>query len=320
MTNTNWPEGRMDLIGQNGPTGEHYVSAKAVMPNNLTAAHLQKVYPNHYHTPMAADFAQRYAELVQDIGLPVTNDEIDCYKLSATAERFKALLNASEIEIASVRRERDQLKKDLAYRDKQRESSRIKIRKLKMDINTINAELNGWYLAFENYAGDYNSTTAREGVRKERDNMRRELIKYGSAIEKASRENAELSRQVDSERSANERLTSERDELAAKLAVHEQEEAIAQDIAKALQVALAKNITDRLPLELVPENDDLPSALTALTRLKTERNNAMAELNHIYKELARARFLIAHRSPEDACREVDWMLADLLAAIKAQAV
>lgn len=80
-----------------------------------------------------------------------------------------------------------------------------------------------------------------------------------------------------------EQLRRERDSLAAKLAANEQEEAVAKDIAKDLQATLARMITDRLPVELVPKTDDLPSALTALTRLKTERNNAMVERDDAVK-------------------------------------
>lgn len=47
----------------------------------------------------------------------------------------------------------------------------------------------------------------------------------------------------------------------------------------------AKQLADRLPAELLPENPTWPALLSAITQLKTERNNALVRVEELEKAL-----------------------------------
>ena len=50
-----------------------------------------------------------------------------------------------------------------------------------------------------------------------------------------------------------------------------------------------EDVINRLPSELVPDKRDWSSVLTALTKLKTERNNAVVERNELSAHVERLR-------------------------------
>lgn len=50
-----------------------------------------------------------------------------------------------------------------------------------------------------------------------------------------------------------------------------------------------EDVINRLPSELVPDKTDWSSVLTALTKLKTERNNAVVERNELSAQVERLR-------------------------------
>lgn len=50
-----------------------------------------------------------------------------------------------------------------------------------------------------------------------------------------------------------------------------------------------EDVINRLPSELVPDKKDWYSVLSALTKLKTERNNAVVELNELAAQVERLR-------------------------------
>ena len=50
-----------------------------------------------------------------------------------------------------------------------------------------------------------------------------------------------------------------------------------------------EDVINRLPSELVPDKRDWSSVLTALTKLKTERNNAVVERNELAAQVERLR-------------------------------
>ena len=50
-----------------------------------------------------------------------------------------------------------------------------------------------------------------------------------------------------------------------------------------------EDVINRLPNELVPDVKDWPSLLSALTKLKTERNNAVVERNELAAQVERLR-------------------------------
>lgn len=61
-----------------------------------------------------------------------------------------------------------------------------------------------------------------------------------------------------------------------------------------------EDVINRLPSELVPDKRDWSSVLTALTKLKTERNNAVVERNELAAHVERLRGALT--GLESACK------------------
>ncbi len=66
-----------------------------------------------------------------------------------------------------------------------------------------------------------------------------------------------------------------------------------------------EDVINRLPSELVPDKRDWSSVLTALTKLKTERNNAVVERNELAAQVERLRCALI----ESADDIDEWMQA-----------
>lgn len=60
------------------------------------------------------------------------------------------------------------------------------------------------------------------------------------------------------------------------------------------------DVINRLPSGLIPESKDWSSVLSALTKLKTERNNAIAERNELAAQVERLRGALSEL--ESACK------------------
>lgn len=63
------------------------------------------------------------------------------------------------------------------------------------------------------------------------------------------------------------------------------------------------DVINRLPSGLIPESKDWSSVLSALTKLKTERNNAIAERNELAAQVERLKGMLK-RTKADIC---EWM-------------